>query len=334
MHRFGKVDDGENSDQYYIENVYIDAKSGKEIEAPEDIEELVFTKSAEPLFQIITPNICNNIDLDSPLGISVYANGIDEVKGCDLIYDSYMNEFVLGRKRIMVPISMARRQMEADGISSPTFDPNDTVYYLLPEDRNGNNQLTEVDMTIRAQEHELGIQKSLDLLSLKVGMGAGRYRYDSGGVKTATEVISDKSDLYQNRQKHCIVIADVIINMVRAVSFLDTGEAIDATVDFDDSIIEDSNSLIDKNVKLVNAGLRSKLTAIMEINKCSEQEAQEELERIRQDNQITGQDIDWTGGDDDELDEEDDSPEEKEGEENQDPDDSKSGKAPDPGDKE
>lgn len=245
-----------------------------------------------------------------------------------------MNEFVLGRKRIMVPISMARRQMEADGISSPTFDPDDTVYYLLPEDKNGNNQLTEVDMSIRAQEHELGIQKSLDLLSLKVGMGAGRYKYDTGGVKTATEVISDKSDLYQNRQKHCIVIADVIINMVRAVSFLDTGGAIDATVDFDDSIIEDSNSLIDKNVKLVNAGLRSKLTAIMEINKCSEQEAQEELERIRQDNQITGQDIDWTGGDDDELDEEDDSPEEKEGEENQDPDDSKRGKAPDPGDKE
>ena len=208
------------------------------------------------------------------------------------------------------------------------------MYYLLPEDKNGNNQLTEVDMSIRAQEHELGIQKSLDLLSLKVGMGAGRYKYDSGGVKTATEVISDKSDLYQNQQKHCIVISDVIINMVRAVSFLDTGGAIDATVDFDDSIIEDSNSLIDKNVKLVNAGLRSKLTAIMEINKCSEQEAQEELERIRQDNQITEQDIDWTGGDDDELDEEDDSPEEKEGEENQDPDDSKSGKAPDPGDKE
>lgn len=74
---------------------YIDAKSGKETDTPEDIEELVSTGSTEPLFQIVTPNICNNIDLDSPLGISVYANGIDEVKGCDLTYDSYMNEFVL-----------------------------------------------------------------------------------------------------------------------------------------------------------------------------------------------------------------------------------------------
>ena len=333
IHRFGKEENGENSDQYYIENVYVDVESGKEIETPEDIEAQVATESVEPLFQIVTPNICNNIDLDSPFGISVYGNGIDEVKGCDLTYDSYMNEFVLGRKRIMIPISQAKRMMQDDGVSAPIFDPNDTVYYLLPEDKSGNNQLTEVDMTIRAQEHELGIQKALDLLSLKVGMGAGRYQYNSGGVKTATEVISDKSDLYQNRQKHCIIMNDAIINMVRAVSFLDTGGTVEATVDFDDSIIEDSNAVIDKNIKLVGAGLRSKLKAIMEINKYSEKEALKELERIREDNQITGQDIDWTGGDDDELDEEDDSTKEKEDKEDQDSDDSKSGKTSDPGDK-
>ena len=83
----------------------------------------------------------------------------------------------------------------------------------------------------------------------------------------------------------------------------------------------------------MNAGLRSKLTAIMEINKCSEVEALEELERIREDNQITGQDIDWTGGDDDELDEENDMSEEEEKDENQDLDGFKSGKASDPNDK-
>ena len=83
----------------------------------------------------------------------------------------------------------------------------------------------------------------------------------------------------------------------------------------------------------MNAGLRSKLTAIMEINKCSEVEALEELERIREDNQITGQDIDWTGGDDDELDEENDMSEEEEKGENQDPDDFKSGKTSDSGNK-
>lgn len=325
IHRFGRSEE-EKGDEYYIENRYIDQESGKEIDAPEDIVEIVGTESVEPLFQLVTPNICNNIDLDSPLGISIYANALDEVKGCDLIYDSYMNEYVLGRKRIMVPLSQAKRQMEADGVTNPVFDPNDTVYYILPEDRNGENKLTEVDMTIRASDHELGMQRALDMLSFKCGMGAGRYKFEQGGVKTATEVISDKSDLYQNRQKHCIIISAAIINLIRAVSFLDQGGVVDATVDFDDSIIEDSNTIIDKNIKLVGAGLRSKVKAIMEINKCSEEEAQEELERIKEDGQITGQDIDWTGAEDDEdeLDKTDSPSEEDEDADNPEADDNKS----------
>lgn len=294
IHRLGRKEDGERPGEYYIENRYVEAETGKEIEGPEDILELVPTGSERPLFQIIAPNICNNVDLDSPLGISVYANALYQLKGCDLVYDSYMNEFILGRKRVLVPVSAAKMQLQKDGIEVPTFDANDTVFYQMPGDRQGDMALTEVDMSIRANEHELGIQRSLDILSFIVGLGAGRYKFENGGVKTATEVISNKSDLYQNRQKHAIIINAAIINMVFAVSFLDNGRAVEATVDFDDSIIEDTNATIDKNIKLVQGGLRSKLTAIMEINKCSEAEAKKELERIAEDNQIVGNDIDWT----------------------------------------
>lgn len=315
IHRLGDVESGENAETYYIENKYIDAESGKEVEAPEDIEKIVDTGYSKPLFQIITPNIFNNIDLDSPLGISVYANSISQLEGCDIMYDSYINEFVLGRKRILVPISAAKIQMQQDGVSAPAFDPNDTVYYQMPGDKNDDLKLTEVDMTIRAQEHELGIQRSLDILSLKTGMGTGRYQFNASGVKTATEVISDKSDLYQNRQKNAIIVKEAVLAMVRAVSFLDSGTEIEATVDFDDSIIEDTNTTIDKNIKLVQAGLRSKLTAIMEIDKCSEEDAKKELERIAEDGQITGQDIDWTQEDTDEQEQENDKEEEPEDEE-------------------
>lgn len=303
IHRLGDEDNGEKSEEYYIENKYIDVKSGEEISIEEEIIPIVPTGSTRPLFQIITPNVCNNIDLDSPLGISVFANAIYQLMGCDLVYDSYMNEYVLGRKRILVPVSAAKMQMTQDGVTSPTFDPNDNVYYQMPCDKRDDMQLTEVDMSIRASEHELGINKSLDILSFMVGLGSGRYKFENGGVKTATEVISDKSDLYQNRQKNAIIINSAIVNMVAAVSFLDKGSEIEATVDFDDSIIEDTNTTIDKNIKLVQGGLRSKLTAIMEINKCDEAEARKELERIAEDNQITGQDVDWTDMGEDEEDE-------------------------------
>lgn len=305
IHRRGKPVEGDSDNQeqikedpelYYIENKYIDVKSGKEMEAPDGVLDLVETGYDKPLFQIITPNICNNIDLDSPLGISVYANSISQLKGCDLVYDSYMNEFVLGRKRIMVPLTQAKMQMEKDGVSAPSFDPNDNVFYMLPSDRGNDQKMTEIDMSIRAADHELGIQRCLDILSLKVGMGTGRYQFDSsGGVKTATEVISDKSDLYQNRQKNAIIIKDALISMAKAVAFLDSEKTdIEVTVDFDDSIIEDTNTTIDRNIKLVQSGLRSKITAIMEINKCSESDAMKEMDRIAKDTQITGQNIDWT----------------------------------------
>ena len=299
IHRFGNIEYKENNKFYYIENAYFDKENGKELSPLNNVQSVVATKSKIPLFQIIKPNIINNIDLDSPLGISIYANAFDQLKACDSIYDSYINEFILGKKRILVPISLAKKRMQADGVEAPVFDPNDTVFYALPGDRNSEMKPESIDMTIRAQEHELGIQRALDLLSLKCGMGTGRYKFDSSGVKTATEVISDKSDLYQNLKKNEKIIKSAIIGLVKAIAFLDGKKNVKVTVDFDDSIIEDSNTTIDRNIKLTQAGLRSKKTAIMEINKCSEQEAEKELEKIHEDGQITGQDIDWTKGDDD-----------------------------------
>lgn len=299
IHRKGTRAEVEAQDIYYIENHYVDVKSGEEKALPEGMLEKINTKSQIPLFQIIMPNICNNIELDSPMGISVYANSIDQLKGCDLIYDSYINEFVLGKKRILVPIGMAKMEMQKEGITSPVFDPNDNVYYQMPADRNSDSKPVEVDMSIRAQEHELGLQRALDLYSFKCGLGTGRYQFQPSGVKTATEVISDKADLFQNLKKNEIVTKAAIIGMVKAVSFLDTGNVIDeASVDFDDSIIEDSNATIDRNIKLTQAGLRSKLSAIMEIEKCSEANAEKEMEKIAADNQITGRDVDWTAPED------------------------------------
>ena len=301
LHRKGIREKGEDANLYYIENKYLDAKTGDEAELPDDIKEIVPTKCDKPLFQIITPNIVNNLELDSPMGISVFANAVDQVKGSDLVYDSYMNEFVLGRKRILVPYSQAKIDMQKAGNAEPVFDPNDTVYFVMPGDRQGDMKPTEVDMSIRAAEHEQGINKCLDLMSLKCGMGTGRYKFDKGGVKTATEVISDKDDLYQNLQKHKTPVSTALVGMVKALYFLEKGSGdIEVTVDLDDSIIEDTNTTVDRNINLVQAGLRSKIAAIMEINKCGEAEAKKELERIKQDNQITGQDIDWTESEEDE----------------------------------
>lgn len=227
---------------YVIENHIVDAESGADLELDDGMLSEVETGIDIPLFQIVTPNIVNNIDLDSPYGISVYANAIPQLKGCDLVYDSYMNEFDLGKKRILVPLSLAKIQMGENGVTKPVFDKNDTVFYALPGDRDGDKKIDTFDPQIRADEHDKGITKALDLLSFKCGMGTGRYRFENGTAKTATEVISEKSDLYQSLKKHEIVLESALKSMVKAIARLKGAKIEEVNIDFDDSIIEDKVS--------------------------------------------------------------------------------------------
>ena len=60
------------------------------------------------------------------------------------------------------------------------------------------------------------------------------------------------------------------------------------SVNWQDNIIGDDNTRIDNNIKLVQAGLKSKIRAIMEAQNIDEAEAAEELQRIAKENDIDG----------------------------------------------
>lgn len=246
---------------YVIENKMF-IRNGNNLaltELPEGVMEEVNTGSSIPLFQIIKPNIVNNVDLDCPMGISVYANAIDQLEGCDLVYDSYCNEFRLGKKRIMVPTTMAQMLMEEDGSTTPIFDDNDTEFYSIQVGKDAEQKLQEINMEIRADDHDKGINKALALLSKKCGMGNDRYKFENDAVKTATEVISSKSDLFQNLKKHEIVLESALVDMVRAIaSLLEQSTDFEVTINFDDSIIEDSAAERQRDMQEVRDGIKQK----------------------------------------------------------------------------
>mgnify|MGYP000984304787 FL=1 len=186
---------------YKIKNVYFkrNGNSLSETELPEDIVPEINTGSPVPRFQIVKPNIVNNIEFDNPMGISIYANSIDQLQGLDLVYDSYMNEYRLGKKRIIVPIKFARIMETQDGTPAyPIFDASDTEFYAVTE-TDGNNKIVEMNMEIRADAHEQGLKTALNILAKKCGLGDSYYRFETTGVKTATEVVSEESDLYRNQ---------------------------------------------------------------------------------------------------------------------------------------
>lgn len=251
--------------RYVIEN-HLFRRNGEiltEIDLPEGIPNRVDTGSGVPRFQIIKPNIINNIELSCPMGISVYGNALDQLEGVDLVYDSYCNEFRLGKKRITVPVSMTQVLMEEDGATTPIFDDDDVEFYAVPAAKNGSageDKIVEHNMELRAEPHELGIQTQLNLLSSKCGFGKDRYNFKDGQVKTATEVVSEKSDLFQSLKKHEILLADALVGMVQAIVDMQ-GMSVDPTkisVNFDDSIIEDENAEKMRFMQEISTGVRQK----------------------------------------------------------------------------
>ena len=242
---------------YHYRNDNVDAELAlSDVPGFELVPPVVHTGSTRRQFVIDRPNIANNFD-DSPLGISVYANAIDIMKGVDIAYDSYVNEFVLGKKRIMVKPAATEF---LDG--EPIFDSDDLVFYVLPEDVQDGAIITPIDMTLRTAEHNTGIQDQLNLLSSKCGFGENHYRFDQGSVATATQVISENSTMFRTIKKHEIILEQVLIELCRIVLHLGNtamnaglNEDVEISVDFDDSIIEDDQTNFSRDMQMLSAGI-------------------------------------------------------------------------------
>nr|DAL38378.1 MAG TPA_asm: portal protein [Caudoviricetes sp.] len=223
----------------------------------ERIPPVVHTGSDRRQFVIDRPNIANNYNYLLPTGISVYANAIDVMQGVDIAYDSYVNEFVLGKKRIMVKPSASKY---LDG--EPVFDPSDVVFYVLPEDVSDSAVITPIDMALRTAEHNTGIQDQLNILSSKCGFGETYYRFDGGSVATATQVISENSTLFRTIKKHEIILEQVLDELCRVILRLGNAamglgldENVEISIDFDDSIIEDDTTNFSRDMQMLSAGI-------------------------------------------------------------------------------
>lgn len=118
------------------------------------------------------------------------------------------------------------------------------------------------------------------------------------GVKTATEVISQDSKTARTIKSNKNLITETLEDLINCLIAIGTALKIipkkeyNVTIGWQDNIVIDDNALIDNNIKLVQAGLKSKIKAIMEVQKCDEKTAQEELARIAKEQNVSGLNID------------------------------------------
>jgi len=252
----------------------------------------------ESLFTYWRTPIANNLDDNSPLGMSMYGNALETLHALDICYDSFVREFRLGKKRIIVPASAVRVVVNPEtGETLRYFDANDETYEALSSDTPNDLKITDNSVTLRVEEHVSAINAFLSILCMQVGFSAGTFTFDQHtGLKTATEVVSENSKTYktiktiQNQLRPAIehlvrnIIDVAILYKVENVASLASG-GYDINITFDDGVTQDRQTNINEGVMLVGAGVLSKKTFLTDpkygIGMTTE-DAEKELAQIRQ----------------------------------------------------
>lgn len=266
---------------------------------------------SKSLFSYFRTPTANNLDDNSPLGVSIYANAMDTLHALDIAYDSFVREFRLGKKRIIVPARMIKTVPDANGKMVRYFDATDETYEAFSTDDPDSLKIQDNSVELRVEEHVAGINALLNILCLQVGLSASTFSFDiKNGLKTATEVVSENSKTYktvknfQNMIKPAIVrLVENIIAVASIYNLEYEGKSIaelakqgyEVSVVMDDGITQDRQTNINEGIQLVNAKLMSKkkfLTDPKYGQGLTEEQAQAELEQIANEGRVNAIDVD------------------------------------------
>ncbi|MGJ9460296.1 phage portal protein [Oceanobacillus sp. CF4.6] len=297
---------------YVIKNELYESK-GNELGVPvaldilfPDLEEEVrINNLSKSIFTYFKPNTANNIDTQSPIGISIYANALDTMKAIDTAFDSFHREFRLGKKRILVPAQMIKSVVDPETqMMHRYFDATDETYEAFKGAGMDSDEIKDINITLRVDEHVSGINALLNLFAMQTGFSAGTFSFDGQSVKTATEVVSENSKTFKSKKSHEIIIEsglqdviESIIAVAKLYGLYNGPSDYEITVTFDDSIVEDENAEQAKQIQLVSSKLTSKKRAIMKLHGLTEEEALKLIEEINEENKTaTAGSVDFFGG--------------------------------------
>lgn len=252
---------------WHIRNRFFRMRGGRleEIEPPEGVAGQVRLPFETPLFSILSPNIVGNIDGARGLGISVFANAIDNLKGIDLAFNNFCRDFKLGGKKVFINQRLTRRDAQGRVLT-----PDDVAQQLFTtmgeaELDDTGRLIQEFNPSLRVEENRLGLQAQLDYLSFKVGFGTRYYRFEGNGTSvTATQYVGDKREFLQHAAKHAISAERFLRGVIGAVLALGRGvlglpleEQQRYSIRLDDGYILDAESERKRDMEQVGCGVMS-----------------------------------------------------------------------------
>ncbi len=252
-------------DGYVIRNEFFSRENGKLVKkAMGNIPEVIRTGSPVPMFAILTPNILNPVDPACGMGVSVFHDAEDCLRGVDLAFNNFCRDLKLGGKKVFISQSLVSRDENGN-----VFTPDDVAQQLFVTlgdgDFSDNPMITEHNPDLRTAENAEAVQCQLNYLSFRCGLGCHHYAFsasDGRAKLTATQYMGERQDMRQNAVKHQKNVERFLRRVIRALMWLGKnlyGLEIDCGAPirliFDDAYFADSDSERARDLSEVQAGV-------------------------------------------------------------------------------
>ena len=237
----------DNNGMYVAETHVFDDKG---TELP-DSERIVQLGDVKP-FAVMRNAEVNNLDDMEGYGLPKLWDAIPALKIIDLCYNVLYSDLDKAEKIILVNELLC----EFDNNGKPKLTPEQKKLFVftgekLPDEK---GMIQEYNPEIRIEQVTKSFELALSLLSMSFGYGTKKYSFENNGqMTTATEFVLSRQDAMQelNRQRQEAVryIQDIcravmwFANTFQGRSF-NLGQ--DILIDFDDSLITDKESELER----------------------------------------------------------------------------------------
>ncbi len=247
-----------------------------------------------PVFIYLKPQGFNNRNITSPLGIGVCDNALSTLKQINDTFDQFNWEIKMGQRRVAVPEDLTSLGTDERGIKQPkqVFDSSQNVFIKMRGDSEDGFKITDLTSEIRSQAYIEALNNALQVLEMQVGLTAGTFSFDAkGGLKTATEVVSENSMTQQTRSSQLTMIDRAIKELI--ISILELAKSFDAytgeiptmgdiSVDFDDGVVTDKQQQLDFFTQAKSAGFASTKLAIKKVFGYTDDQADDLIKEINE----------------------------------------------------
>ncbi len=206
-----------------------------------------------PMIATFRTPYANNIDLDSELPISLFANSVQTLHDIDYAHSEYIAEFK----------KMSAKVFGSGDIFQGKNGITDDYFVTVESDFNTtlDNQIMAYAPPIREEAHKAAINTELRLYEVQIGVSSGTFTFDTQkGLVTATQVLSEDrttyntvSQLQRQLRPSLEALAKITANLARFYGYeVADGEP---AIEFGDSVFEDTGTEFNRRFQMVQAGL-------------------------------------------------------------------------------